>query len=222
MNDLQGQALVVEYSAKVTVDANFNGESNDNNATLNFSRDSNIEGSDERKTVKTYNHTFDLSATVEGSETESMLTKVGVEIGDTTTSPLEGAVFTLYMDEDCTEGNEYTNDIMTDGTATSQENGALLIRGLSVGTYYMKETQAPPRYSLNDHVYKIEITAEYYPEFTANDANGTPVTHKNKLKSYEIKVDNVTIITGTPDASNSLNPVTVDKGTIVRPLGCMP
>lgn len=196
LNEFQGKAIVIQYSALVTENAKFNAEGNENDAKLTYSKDSNISGSDGTKTSKTYNYTFDLSAVAQGNATQSMLTKVGEEIAGTKTEALANAEFTLFTDEECTDESKYNNSFITNGLVKSGngENGtvkgALVIRGLAAGTYYLKETKAPEGYSLNDHVFVIVVNATYKTKYTDNNK----VTHINELDSYQITIDGKEIV----------------------------
>ena len=75
--------------------------------------------------------------------------------------PLEGAVFTLFKDEACTVP---AADPDTEGhpvwTATSDENGIVSFEHIRTGIYYMKETQAPDDYVLDETIYKVIIENE--------------------------------------------------------------
>lgn len=62
--------------------------------------------------------------------------------------PLAGAEFTLYYDADCTTAAE---------TAVSDENGTVRFSPLPSGTYYLRETAAPPGYRGTDRVYRAVI-----------------------------------------------------------------
>ena len=80
--------------------------------------------------------------------------------------PLQGAEFTLYTNYDEETGNvsgQYTNayHVANEPTATSDEAGKINIKGLAAGTYYLKETEAPSEFSLNNTVYKIQIKPEF-------------------------------------------------------------
>ena len=79
------------------------------------------------------------------------------ENGKTVYTPLEGATFTLYRNEKCTEVAKTADQ--TDGIAVSDENGHISFTGLDEGTYYMKETAAPAGYTLTDQTYKFVIKA---------------------------------------------------------------
>lgn len=77
--------------------------------------------------------------------------------GKTVYTPLEGATFTLYQNEECTEVAKTADQ--TEGTAASDKNGYVSFTGLDEGTYYMKETKAPAGYALTDQTYRFVIQA---------------------------------------------------------------
>lgn len=80
--------------------------------------------------------------------------------------PLQGAEFTLYSDEECTNVVE---------TAVSDIGGYVSFNSKSAGTYYMKETKAPANYLQNDTIYKIVVRAG---KVTITENGGTtPITH---------------------------------------------
>ena len=125
--------------------------------------------------------------------------------------PLEGAEFKLYTNEDCTA--EYSNPeydkLLQNGNLVSNTEGQLYMKGLEEGEYWLKEVKAPEDYSVNEHVYKIEIAAEYYEDGE----------QEGKLKSWTIKVDGQNTTTfsvshsaGTPSVSGSVNE-TIIKNT---------
>ncbi len=64
--------------------------------------------------------------------------------------PLEGAEFTVFSKE---------NDAVIRKGVTPV-SGVLTIRGLPIGSYYMKETKAPDNYLLSPVVYQIEVIKE--------------------------------------------------------------
>jgi len=64
--------------------------------------------------------------------------------------PLEGAEFTVFSKE---------NDAVIRKGVTPV-SGVLTIRGLPIGSYYMKETKAPDNYRLAPVVYQIEVIKE--------------------------------------------------------------
>lgn len=173
-------AITVTYSATLNDEAGINFDPNTNTAELEYSNNPKNENDTEKKTDITYHYTFGIDASLYGESKETW-NKVTEEIwkthkttttteGETTTKTeaLEGAEFTLYTDEACTQ-------VYKSKVATSAKDGSLTFTGLDAGTYYLKETKAPSGYSINNAVIKVEITASY------ND-NGT-------LKDYTIKMD---------------------------------
>lgn len=176
LNEFQGKTLTVTYDATVNDQAHINQNANTNSATLNYTKDSKVEGGDTSDNDKTYTYTYDIDAAVEGSVTTEILTKYGKK-ADGTIEKLPGAEFTLFKDERCTA--TYTNSVFT-GTVVTREDGSMPIRGLKAGTYYLKETKAPNGYTLNDTVYTIVIAQ------TLNDTDG-------KLASWSITINGATI-----------------------------
>lgn len=182
LNDYVGDTVVITYTAKVTENAVVNEAGNDNNAELKYTTDSKTTGHDGGDEDKTYTYTFDI----DGSTTADTITKVGE---DTDEKALGDAVFGLYKDLECTQ--PYTNEsgtlqnyvkdgetlVDTENTVTSDDEGQLHISGLAAGTYYLKELYAPAGYSVNTHVFTIEINAKY------NE------TDDKLLDSWEVKVD---------------------------------
>lgn len=67
-------------------------------------------------------------------------------------APISCAEFTLYTDPSC------TGDSPID-TAVSNDSGFVKFAGRSAGVYYLKETDSPQGFSLNETVYKVTIHA---------------------------------------------------------------
>lgn len=188
LNPYAGKKAVISYTAEITNEATLNQSGNENEVTLDYTRDSTVDGDDDKDDDKTYTYTFDIDGKTTGSLTEGILNKYGEEIDQDTQKnlPLENAVFTLYKDADCQE--VYINDVFN-GTTDTNENGQMKITGLEEGTYYLKETEAPDGYSLNTHVYTIVIAANI------NDATG-------ELNSWTITIDGEATSTFTVDQGN--------------------
>lgn len=200
LNSYVGDKVVITYTAEVTEKALVNEDGNNNDATLNYTTDSKTTGNGDTDKSKTYTYTFDIDGSTTG--TEGIITKTGE---GTDEKSLQGAVFGLYTDENCETA--YTNDsgtlttyvkngetlVNTANTVTSDANGQLYISGLAAGTYYLKELYAPEGYSVNTHVFIIEINATY------ND-DGT-------LSSWEVKIDGAIAATFTVDHTSG-TPVT--------------
>lgn len=185
LNDYVGHAVKIAYSATLNEKAKLNEVDNHNDVILNYTKDSKTEGNDEQDKDKTYTYTFDIDGSITGQvSTEDIITKVGEIEGETGEKlPLEGAEFTLYKDADCKD--IYTNLNFKTGKVKSDAKGQLHITGLATGTYYLKETEAPADYSLNTHVFKIEIKATYYED--------------GKLNTWSVTID------GAPVANFTLN-----------------
>lgn len=177
LNSYTGGTVEIRYSAILGKDANINQDANVNEVTLNYSKDSKVEGEDGEDDDEVYSYTFDIDGAVDGSVTNNIVTKTGEEADEQDPekkAPLQGAEFTLYTDEACTEVYQNRATGFT-GSVESDEKGQLPIYGLAAGTYYLKETKAPEGYSLNTHVFPIVITPSY-------GADG-------KLTGWEITID---------------------------------
>ena len=126
---------------------------------------------------------------------------------------LEGAEFTLYKDQDCTQAIE---------TKTTGTDGTLIFENLKVSTtYYLKETKAPEGYRIpvdskgNVHVY--EIKAESTPssgkfdftvdnsKYTASSTNTNNAVHLEGSQADRIiSVQVINYITGRlPETGSS-------------------
>lgn len=164
--------IEISYNATVTAHK-VNTKSHDNTATLTYS---NNPATTDTKTDTEKVYSFDIGGAATG--TNGLITKVGE---DQDADALAGAKFTLYTDEGCT--NQYINEVhvANEATATSGDDGNIEITGLEAGTadapatYYLKETYAPNPYTLNDTVFKIEISANIENE---------------ELKSWNINITN--------------------------------
>lgn len=170
--------VVITYNAKVLED-NVNKDSHDNTATLKYS---NNPSTTDTKTASQKVYSFDIGG--EATGTNGLITKKGEGVDK---DKLAGAEFTLYTDDQCK--NQYVNAHHKAGEATAISNseGNIYITGLEAGTngavvsYYLKETKAPEGYSLNDTVFKIDISANIENEelkswnITISDQNGNEV-----------------------------------------------
>ena len=203
LNQYQSKALVVTYAATVNQDAALNGVANVNDATLNFTKDSKVDGKDGSSNDKTYTYTFDIDGTAEGSLTKELITKVGTTSSEQKVK-LNGAEFTLYTDAalETVYGTAYPENEKFNGVVVTDANGQMTMTGLKAGTYYLKETKAPDGYTLNDTVYTIVIDA------TIDETTG-------KLTAWSISVNGATI-SGDDHTVRSTFTVTNDKPAIEK------
>lgn len=160
----------------------------------------------------THTYTFDINGQADAVDnlTTSIITKYGEEVtNENVKKALEGATFTLYTntgDDALVKGSEDPNETEEafrnriyqlnqiyknynadgsenfSGTTVSDANGKIKITGLAAGTYYLRETGAPTGYSVNEHVFKIEIIAD-------------PDTTTGELKTWSIKIDDKEVAT---------------------------
>ena len=104
--------------------------------------------------------------------------KEDAETGTTTQGDahLEGAEYTIYRDEDCTDAVETVTIAKNEDGTYSATSGWYL-----VGTYYVKETKAPEGYLIDEKVYPVvQDPAGQTTEYT---------THTITSKDYVIRND---------------------------------
>lgn len=118
---------------------------------------------------------------------------------------LANAEFTLYSDEQCTQ--KVTGEGFQNPEVSYQEFGTVQFNNLPAGTYYFKETKAPPGYEMDDTIYKAVIRngkTDITPmpkgrEEESKQSNGVTVTNVSKMKLTIKKVDmDGNLITSSP------------------------
>lgn len=165
--------IIITYSATVNADAVKDDMKETNKAYLKFGESSSVE---DIVTVHTYK--FDL---VKTDESDKVIT---------------GAEFKLYTSEDCTEATEVKLVKVTDAQngdyyrpAVGTEKpvtiavGTATIKGLTKGTYYLKETKVPAGYNGLDGAVSVVVDGTNYQG--AAIENGV-------LKSGALQVENST------------------------------
>ena len=108
---------------------------------------------------------------------------------------LANAEFTLYSNEQCTQ--KVTGEGFKNPEVSCPAFGTVQFNNLPAGTYYFKETQAPPGYKMNDTIYKAVIRngkTDITPmskgrEEESKQSNGVTVTNASKMKLTIKKVD---------------------------------
>ncbi|MEE0325910.1 MAG: SpaA isopeptide-forming pilin-related protein [Butyricicoccus sp.] len=118
---------------------------------------------------------------------------------------LANAEFTLYSDEQCTQ--KVTGEGFQNPEVSNYEFGTVQFNNLPAGTYYFKETKAPPGYEMDDTIYKAVIRngkTDITPmpkgrEEESKQSNGMTVTNVSKMKLTIKKVDmDGNLITSSP------------------------
>lgn len=143
---MAGGVVRVSYTATLTVDAVVDGAGNTNGVTLTYSNDpaTNHTGEITPPDTRVYTHGFRFLKT-----------------GADGTTPLEGAVFTLYKGAGFADADKYrrADKPGEDVTATSSADGVVRFDGLAAGEYWVKETGVPAGYRDLDVKFKVVITA---------------------------------------------------------------
>lgn len=118
---------------------------------------------------------------------------------------LANAEFTLYSDEQCTQ--KVTGEGFQNPEVSNYEFGTVQFNKLPAGTYYFKETKAPPGYEADDTIYKAVIRngkTDITPmskgrEEESKQSNGVTVTNVSKMKLTIKKFDmDGNLITSSP------------------------
>ena len=206
-----GQKIIIEYSAKVTGDAEKIINQEKNTVDLIFSNEPTDTEGHGLKRDETNHFSFSIDANLLGDEYSEESSTEAVKVGvDKDGNPivseksykynngvkhaaLEGAEFKLYLADGTTP---YTNDIYPQGvTVYSDASGRINIRGLDVGDYVLKETKAPTGYIKMQVGVKVKIEANIEEEDVTDTEtiNGkkVEVTYKtNKLVDYSVTFGN--------------------------------
>lgn len=219
-----GTKIEIRYTATLTNDALMNEDAHTNDATLKYTNNPGTTTGEKKDTEKVY--TFDI----DGEITGDILKKVQPGEDANTKTALKDAQFTLYKtyDEKTGEVSEpYRNANHTSTpTAISDANGKIQIKGLAAGTYYLKETQAPNEFTLNNTVYKIEINPTFNgEELESWDVNVTDMTTGDKAENgFTVSGGNATAeqdnqITEIMNTKISSLPSTGGIGTTIFTIG---
>lgn len=221
LNAYASQSLTITYAAKVNSNAVVFTSVNTNDAKLNYTNDSKVDGNDGSTDKKTYTYTFEIGG--EASGTEGIITKTGKDKNEE--KPLAGAVFGLYKSGDgvTAETVATADDTAAYKTATSDDKGQIKFSQLKEGTYYLKELTAPDGYSVNTHVYTVVIDATYNNDGTLAtwsvtiDNKTSKFTSNSEGKWTSVK-DNTVIVNTTLSALPSTGGIGTTIFTIA---GCL-
>ena len=195
------RAVTITYKAFVTTAASV-VTPGENTVTLTYS---DTPSSTKDKTASEKVYTFDLDGDNEGGA----LTKVKED----KTTPLAGATFTLYR--------TYENGKLDDafGSYTTGDDGTIRFHGLGAlekdaqgdvkenqsgtGAYYLKETEAPAPYTVNDTIYKVEVVDIIRASATDDTVTGYTVKVSDPKTGETIGTTTFTVSSGKIQASGS-------------------
>ena len=122
---------------------------------------------------------------------------------------LDGAVYTIFGDADCTEKLQELT--IKDGRARTERN-------LPFGEYWVKETAAPKDYELDTAVYRVVIDSETCEEISA--AKGTLVISAEAPKRGAVGIEKHDTETGTVKETNANYTMDGAVYTIYSDEGC--
>ena len=195
------RAVTITYKAFVTTAASV-VTPGENTVTLTYS---DTPSSTKDKTASEKVYTFDLDGDNEGGA----FTKVKED----KTTPLAGAIFTLYR--------TYENGKLDDafGSYTTGDDGTIRFHGLGAlekdaqgdvkenqsgtGAYYLKETEAPAPYTVNDTIYKVEVVDIIRASATDDTVTGYTVKVSDPKTGETIGTTTFTVSSGKIQASGS-------------------
>ena len=222
---LPTQKIVVKYTARVTRDA-LVAQPMTNSVYVNFSNNPNGDGiGDTGTTPEDVAHAFTFQITVDKYDADKPSTKLpGAEFVLYYERTVSDAVVKYYAqvitEEMIAAGGEinglpvdaddlgvvygWTDDITQASVLDTDAKGALKVKGLDEGIYYLKETKAPAGYNLMETPVQIKII----PSYTAS-GDEMSVTVSYEVDSIAQSSNTV----GVRNSSGSTLPVTGGAGT---------
>lgn len=210
LKDKEGAVLESIYVCTVKSDAVIGETGNLNEASLEYNNDPYSDSTNKTTTDQNKVYTIELD-----------IKKIGKEA-----VALPGAEFKLYRDPEATQevklekkdGSYVVSENGTEDIVTG-EDGIFKIKGLSDGTYYLKETVAPTGYKKLLDMVKIVITTEVPEEIS--DGTETLVSLEAEASIGDESV-NVTATANTgiisfnvSNTAGQLLPTTGGMGTVV-------
>ncbi|MGM9931044.1 SpaA isopeptide-forming pilin-related protein, partial [Pradoshia sp.] len=104
--------------------------------------------------IETHHYPFNAKLPMEDEEDEPIKDPKGsiqfTKVEKGTNKKLEGAIFRLYVDKECTKEADHAD-------VQSSEDGIVTFKELSYGTYYVKEIKAPMGYQLSSEIREVTV-----------------------------------------------------------------
>lgn len=106
--------------------------------------------------------------------------------GDGGSYSLQGAVYTVYRDSDCTQDTHTYLRTDADGTGRlyTKSDGKEVEATLPIGTYYVRETQAPKGYETDATTYEVEVRRDEVSQLTptGESSHERPILHSISIR----------------------------------------
>lgn len=226
--------VTVNYSGKITNEAAYNINQDKNTVEVTYSNGPGDEKGALKDISNTY--TFSIGALVLGSTQEdektSELVKVGIDQngeyitelreetypGIGTVGVLPGATYRLSTDSNAETA--YVNGRYPNGAEfTTGDDGIVTFKGLSAGTYYITEIDAPDGYIRDKKVYKVVIEAKFNdPVKVTEQINGIDVSYEVvTLKTSSVKIyDGETLIGENTYTTTNEGPTTTTSSSTTQ------
>lgn len=212
--------VVVTYSAKITNEAKFNVNRDENTVTVEYSNGPNNEKGVEKDITNHY--TFSIGAEILGKKDKkgyesvkvgvdkegnelTELTEVTLDDGYTTDKAraLQDALFGLYTTKaaaeaakkptDADNGLVVNKNYPNGATFTTKADGIITFTGLDAGKYYLTEIDAPNGYIKDSRVAEVVIDAKYVEKNYEEEVGGMKVKYQTSvLDQYTVTIDGQT------------------------------
>ena len=210
-----GETVVISYQTTVNNSAVLAEKgANTNTAVLTYTNDYN---STSTYSDTVYLYSFSLTNELVKTTAGNTFTVEGTSV--TASSALADAEFTIYTEVGCTSSSAI-------GVYITKNDGCIEFSGLAAGTYYVKETNAPDGYALNDTVYKVVIAPSYNDDgtlasYTVTVSDASSSGSSGSESKYTLNYSNTTEVsasvkpTAVVDTKLSVLPTTGGIGVYV-------
>ena len=200
-----GEYTIVELES---LEGGYNGNSAQIDGYVLTVKDNTITVETHSDDNSNWNDSYDYNLSITNAY-EQIVGSVSFTKVDEKDTALPGATFTLYTDQKCTTLAKDKNG--NDAIATSAEDtGLVKFENIPLGTYYMKETQAPEGYQVADTVYEVNVEAD---TSTDPDTGAQTVGTKSTITAVG-GTEEVTSIPNVPNYYVSVWKTDMDHNTL--------